>query len=1152
MFRISFDSIAESAQFVYEPQDVIDERVSGDMESFADSLSRKERRAAYARKALRQVHAEDVKPECRFAAEEERKFAEFKKRQRIRCFELAKLKELNRHDFSLKRNRRIADIQNNIAADAYRFRLAASKRRFEHWKKQPENKALLEKWPMSLPPEAVRREHMSGGCLTFGVFLLKSRHNQSSELEQVWNTEVYPLIEDGLKHWIDSCYHGRPEIDNIKLYGGSADCESMSSESVKDMLRSFFNGLPTLILETELLSDEIRLAVTAWGLGGDSLNKNYSAALCSGPLGEALKEGQADERRRLAGEVSSCFKTAVGCCFDAFRLAEYNQMPVFPEIVKTDADLADYFDTCLRSELGKTVRSEAAAPENSLTELYDRSVGVFYRKLYSLFIAPDSRFSADYPSNKSVNAYALRLGYAEKTAAVLSPCRICRMLKDSIEAWCSLRGEYAPQKYDVFKRAVQAFVQTAFSRFLADGKSDIDTGGPNDGFYDWRCSLNDGLQAEDWLEKFIVGGYPGYRYFSADDEEYIDGLVYLLSEMNSLKSGQTAAAWPVCGNYLRFLCEETKLLLSYGFWFMKWQQKEFSVFAGNPAALAAVKAYEERAYAENEVCRAVFIPENVGSVGYGAFEDCGNLRLLKMYRSAEEVGGRAFAGCGSLKYALLSPNIAAIGEYAFADCGSLKEIKFPEGVRSIGEYAFYGCEKLTEVVLPDSLEEIGRCAFAGCPSIEMVIFKGRVYTDCLSFNRELMNLGISEYFHVWSRGTAEELFAANAGIRGAYEGYPVLKVRIPLGVLAVREYAFSECAELQDVYIPDSVVAIGRGAFWRCSRLTRIVMSDGIKIVAKQAFEGCESLNEIVFKGRIYRSVDAFLDAVLKDSRRLMSLVEALTAKKVVKPTARFKGFTNKDRGAESVIVPVDVTALDDSAFANCERLKRVRLPYGLTSIGEYAFYKCVSLTSVIIPEKVASIGEGAFASCSSLTSVSMSDGLTSIGAWAFDECSSLTSVSLPDGLTSIGDWAFHECSSLTSVSLPVGLTSIGESVFCGCTSLTGVNISDGVTSLAYSVFYCCSSLKDIKIPSGVKSIGDFAFYGCVSLKDVSIPYSVTSVGNYAFGECSELRCVCLPEGLVSINRSSFKNCSRLHKIIFRELYTAAEKSFIRPPKNWA
>ena len=82
-----------------------------------------------------------------------------------------------------------------------------------------------------------------------------------------------------------------------------------------------------------------------------------------------------------------------------------------------------------------------------------------------------------------------------------------------------------------------------------------------------------------------------------------------------------------------------------------------------------------------------------------------------------------------------------------------------------------------------------------------------------------------------------------------------------------------------------------------------------------------------------------------------------------------------------------------------------VSIPAGIDTIDTNAFLNQTDIKSVVLPISLVTIGQSAFAGCSNLTSVSFAAGspaLQSIGLYAFYLCSSLTSISLPASLRTV------------------------------------------------------------------------------------------------------------------------------------------------------
>jgi len=92
---------------------------------------------------------------------------------------------------------------------------------------------------------------------------------------------------------------------------------------------------------------------------------------------------------------------------------------------------------------------------------------------------------------------------------------------------------------------------------------------------------------------------------------------------------------------------------------------------------------------------SVIIPENINSIGQGAFEACSGLYTVELKRGIVSIGDNAFRACGDLSNATVSGSVTSIGKNAFADCERLENIIIPRGVANIGEDAFNNCQRVS-------------------------------------------------------------------------------------------------------------------------------------------------------------------------------------------------------------------------------------------------------------------------------------------------------------------------------------------------------------------------------------------------------------------------------------------------------------------------
>ena len=115
---------------------------------------------------------------------------------------------------------------------------------------------------------------------------------------------------------------------------------------------------------------------------------------------------------------------------------------------------------------------------------------------------------------------------------------------------------------------------------------------------------------------------------------------------------------------------------------------------------------------------------------------------------------------------------------------------------------------------------------------------------------------------------------------------------------------------------------------------------------------------------------------------------------------------------------------------------------YPVTAIGDSAFAECYGLTGVTIPNSITSIGEEVFEGCPNLTNISVAASnldYSSMGGVLFDKAQTTllefpaglsASYTIPNSVTSIGHFAFSERTQLSSITISNSVTSIGNYAF--------------------------------------------------------------------------------------------------------------------------
>ena len=83
----------------------------------------------------------------------------------------------------------------------------------------------------------------------------------------------------------------------------------------------------------------------------------------------------------------------------------------------------------------------------------------------------------------------------------------------------------------------------------------------------------------------------------------------------------------------------------------------------------------------------------------------------------------------------------------------------------------------------------------------------------------------------------------------------------------------------------------------------------------------------------------------------------------------------------------------------------------------------------------ILTVSEGAFADCKRIKSIRMLDGIVTIQDRAFENCTSMEIIDIPGTTLSIGDYAFNGCTSLKEITIPKNVTKLGSQMLGSCKS---------------------------------------------------------------------------------------------------------------------
>lgn len=437
-----------------------------------------------------------------------------------------------------------------------------------------------------------------------------------------------------------------------------------------------------------------------------------------------------------------------------------------------------------------------------------------------------------------------------------------------------------------------------------------------------------------------------------------------------------------------------------------------------------------------------------------------------------------FSGKTNLESITLSNSLTSI--HSFDYCQNLTYIDIPNSATTIEQNAFIGCKRLETVKIGNSLNEINNDAFNSCESLKSIV--------------------------------------------------------IPPSVNYIKDNVFFNCTHMSSVTLNNGIKTIGENAFGNCVSLTSIKLPESLTFIATNAFTNCEQLTIISteygdFKTDLYGDI-----FIMYNNSNLMTFnVHDAINNEIWYTTTDDEKMILLDEGnlnvsheytrGKGVINFVNQNILEDinvELFMGQKKLSTIQIPLTVTCIHESAFAECISLNSVKLTNNDAE-----------------NTHIKIIDKYAFANCQSLTYIILPKSITSIEEGAFKNCEMLNNIMLPNNLTIITKNSFQSCKSLTFITIPLNVNTIENNAFQECFNIKHIEFIPTITSIGEYAFSKCNLLTSVNL-YDINTIGNKAFSDCVSLTSVTFDKINANhkIDKNIFDGCEKLdHIIVDNEIF---------------
>lgn len=479
------------------------------------------------------------------------------------------------------------------------------------------------------------------------------------------------------------------------------------------------------------------------------------------------------------------------------------------------------------------------------------------------------------------------------------------------------------------------------------------------------------------------------------------------------------------------------------------------------------------------------------------------------------------------------PAVTEIHAYAFSEIFAT-DFEISQNITLIDNGAFMNCTNLKAINKNDGvadvdlgnmtkLAEIGKQAFSGCSSIVSLRLSGTITKINDSAFSKLTTLANVKFNDNGEAGTTE-----------------------------LGSSVFSGCTNLVEVSTAKNVGIIGSSAFSGCIKLMRLNLAEGLQIIKSGAFSGCARLEGALPEGvsEKYSSASG-AKVMLPNEKAVLEIPGTVTA---IEDSAFANCYSaDETLQADGEKEPSDYkigikavhiagnpagTTIGASAFAGCQNLTKLTLGEGVTGLGESAL-KDTRLEEITIPStfETGTAKNSPFTSGenSTLKKVTFADGIQVIPQYFLNNITTLTKIEIPASVQKIGDHAFADCSNLTAVTFKEQadskLTTIDTSAFEGCSLMKLSKLPEGLTTINASAFKDCKKISLTDLPTGLITIGNAAFENCTMLRIGKLP-AITALGMAAFKNCVKLSFLSVDtSNLAEINATAFEGCTGLSSV---------------------
>lgn len=240
-----------------------------------------------------------------------------------------------------------------------------------------------------------------------------------------------------------------------------------------------------------------------------------------------------------------------------------------------------------------------------------------------------------------------------------------------------------------------------------------------------------------------------------------------------------------------------------------------------------VKEISPNTFKDFKDLKSVTIPNSVNVICAGAFQNCKNLKEVKIADGVKEIRNNVFDGCTSLERIEMPSSVKKIGSFCFNNCTNLRDVRLNEGLEEMDSNVFYGCTSLKQLTIPGSLKRVRGDWFLRSTGLQEVTLKYGITTiedNAFYMCRNLRKISFPIFFETIGKN--------------AFAECRLLEIaELPNSVKKIGEYAFLNCENITEIKLPSSLYELELNSF-RGTNITELVIPSSLKLIKNSLIEG--------------------------------------------------------------------------------------------------------------------------------------------------------------------------------------------------------------------------------------------------------------------------------------------------------------------------